>query len=80
MKRRNENKISFDQLSNADTIWSRLSALKKSNTGKTAQQKLGIEDEGPEPLGGKPMSMMDLVKSMYEDGEDDEQEEDGSSE
>lgn len=47
----------------------------KSRKKKSPQEKLGIEDDGMERLGGEPMKMMDilddLVGSMYEEEEDD---------
>lgn len=58
----------------ADSLWSRLSNKKSSKGGKTIQQILGIEGEGPEPLGGKPLKMMDIVNSMYDNGEEYEEE------
>lgn len=59
-----------------DSRYERYMTGKSKKGNKTPQQKLGIEDQGMEPLGGKPMKMMDIVddllSSMYEEEEDDD--------
>jgi len=74
MKRRKQHK---QEHIDTDSLWSILSNKKSLKGGKTIQQMLGIEDKGMEPLGGKPLKMMDIINSidsMYETGEDDEEE------
>lgn len=74
MKKKQQKEHSTPGL-DADSLWSRLSNKKSMKGGKSIQQMLGIEDKGPEPMGGEPMKMMDVVMSMYEkEGEEDDQE------
>ena len=70
LKKRNES--INDTISNPDSMWNRASSNKKSKGGKDIQQILGIEDKGMERATsrGRPLSLMDILKSMYEEDED----------
>jgi hypothetical protein len=68
-------KKSYHPVNNADSMWNRSMTSKKagvSRGGKDIQKMLGIEDDGMERASsrGRPMSLMDVLKSMYEEEED----------
>lgn len=68
-----EHKKSYDPVNNADSMWNRSTSTKKSKGGKDIQQMLGIEDKGMDRATsrGRPMNLMDILKSMYEEDEED---------
>ena len=70
-----------------DSLWNRNTSVKRDYDGKTAQEILGLEDEGPGTLNKtQPMSMMDIVLNSWDGdsirGEQEayEEEEDSDSE
>jgi hypothetical protein len=69
MKKKLKNEINLTGLKDPDSQYA--SYMSKIDKKKTVQQKLGIEDDGMEPLGGKGMKMMDILHllgldSMYD--------------
>jgi hypothetical protein len=68
-KKRLSEKTGFDPIANADSVWSRASASRKSGkSGKDLQQILNIEDDGPDRRlhTSEPLKMMDLVLQDWE--------------
>ncbi len=69
-KKKLQEKVGFDSIVNADSMWNRQSSIKKAKNGKTIQQILGFGDDDRElglPQQNEPMKMMDLVLQNWED-------------
>lgn len=71
MSKRLKKEINLTGLKDTDSQYSQY-MIGKVRKRKTPQQILGIEDKGPERI--ERMKMMDIVKSLYDDGESYEQE------
>lgn len=72
MKRfRLKKEINLTGLLDTDSRYDRYMSGKSKKGEKSPQEKLGIEDQGMEPLGGKPMRLKDVLStilgSMYEE-------------
>jgi hypothetical protein len=66
-KKKLHEKTNFDPLSNPDSMYSRLTADRKSKAGENIQQMLDLDDEGPGGLKQhEPLKMMDLVLQNWE--------------
>lgn len=57
-----QKEINLTGLKMADSQFNQYITGKVKKGNKTPQQQLDIEDDGMEPLGGKPMRLMDLLK------------------
>ena len=68
-KKRLSEKTSYDNINNADSMWSRMSSTRKAGkAGKDVLKILDIEDDGPDRRHrvSEPLSMMDLVFKDWE--------------
>lgn len=60
-------------MGNADSMWNRGSYQRVMRSSKDIQKMLDIEDVGPGSLDKvKPLRMIDIIKSMYEEEDDEE--------
>ena len=70
-KKRLQEKTNFDPIANADSLWNRQSATKKTKNGASIQQLLGIDYGGPSTQQqNEPMKMMDIVLQKWSEDAD----------